>query len=525
MTSETISTQTSDAGLVEIAVSGKPEAFDELVKRYQRAVHAVAFAVVADREAALDVLQESFIAAYRQLHTLSDPSRFGPWVCGIARNQARRMRRMRNRHTSRELPLPETETAPTRPQANALAERISDALATLTEMQADAVTLFYMEGYSIVECAAMLEVPQGTIKRRLHDARQRLKKEMADMVKEHLKEFALPEDYRVVIEKPSRLPSNRNTLCWFGDRWLLIWQDGIWWGPERWRCNNFEYWLSESKDAKTWSEPRRLEIPITHFEDAHAYHLIHSCLHKGRIYLITYMHNSGTDLYSSDDLVNWTAHPRLRLWGAGRGDVFSTGDELIIVHPAWVAARPYCGDRVDLLKSTDGGNNWQWLTPVKWPMAVITDTAGLVVGDRIYIAWREVSETEWRGWSEPGKDSGAELHLSWSDDGGRSWSEPVNVEPLAIHKKQSWTLHLVSTGDELVLCQEVWDDPGTGESEVWLAFSKDSGKTWNEKAVYAAGSLLDPAIAAAPDGTLVLVGSSYSGDRSRTWVVHSRIER
>lgn len=519
------SSDISDAGLVERAVSGESKAFDALAGRFQRAVYAVAFAVVADREAALDVLQESFIAAYRQLHTLDDGSRFGPWVCGIARNQARRLRRVRNRHASRELPLPETEIALNEPQADALAERISDALAALTEIQANVVTLFYMEGYSIDECAAMLEVPQGTVKRRLHDARQRLKKEMTDMVKQHLKEFALPEDYRVVIDKPGKLPSNRTTLCWFKDRFVLIWQDGIWWGPERWRCNNFVYWLSESKDAKTWSEPRQLEIPIAHLEDAHAYHLNHSCVHQGRVYLITYMHNSGTDLYSSDDLMNWVAHPRMRLWGAGRGDVFSAGESLIVTHPAWVAARPYCGDRVDLLKSKDGGNSWQWLTPVSWPMAVITDTAGLTVGDRIYIAWRETRETEWRNWSEPGKDSGSELHISWSDDGGTSWSEPVNVELLSINKGQSWTLQLISTGKELVLCQEVWDDPGTGQSEVWLAFSKDGGKTWNEKAVCTEGSLLDPAIAASPDGSLILVGSSFSDNESRPWIVHSHIKR
>jgi len=520
-----IGTDVDDVRLVDMAISGESRAFDALVERFQRAVHAVAFAVVADRETALDVLQETFIAAYRQLHTLNDGSRFGPWVCGIARNQAKRLRRVSNRHTSRELPLPEMEVAPNEPQADALAERISDALAALTEMQADAVTLFYMEGYSIVECAAILEVPQGTIKRRLHDARQRLKKEMAEMVKDHLKEFALPEDFRVVIDKPSRLPNNRPTLCWFKDRWVLIWQDGTWWGPELWRCDGFEYWLSESKDARTWSEPRRLEIPIAHREDAHAYHLTHSCIHKGRVYLSTYMHNSGTDLYSSDDLVNWVAHPRLRLWAAGRGDIFSAGENLIVTHPAWVAARSCVGDRVDLLKSADGGNYWQWMTPAAWPMAILTDTAGTTVGDRIYIAWRECGETEFRGWSDPGVQGTLEVHISWSDDDGASWSEPVNVEPAALHNKlYSYRLQLVAAGKDLILCQEAGNADEWRKCEIWLTFSSDGGKTWSEKAVYRDGSLRDPAIAAAGDGTFILAGSSYSDDGSRTWVIHSRTE-
>ena len=190
-----VNTQISDAAFVEIALSGDSKAFDALVKRFQRAVHAVAFAVVADREAALDVLQESFIAAYRQLHTLDDPSKFGHWICGIARNQAKRLRRTRNRRNLRELPLPEMEAVWERSQTETLAESIRDALTSLTEIQADVVTLFYMEGYSIAECSLLLDVPQGTIKRRLHDARQRLKKEMTDMVKENLKEFKLPDEY------------------------------------------------------------------------------------------------------------------------------------------------------------------------------------------------------------------------------------------------------------------------------------------------------------------------------------------
>lgn len=403
-----VATEVSDARLVELAMSGDRRAFDALVERFQRAVHAVAFAVVSDREAALDVLQETFIAAYRQLGTLDDAGRFGPWVCGIARNQAKRMRRVRYRHASRELPMPEGDLIPQASQADTLAQSFRDALSCLTEAQADVVTLFYMEGYSIAECADLLGTPQGTVKRRLHDARQRLKKEMTDMVRERLSEFALPEDYRVVIEKPSKLPDNRTTLSWFKDRWVMVWQDGIWWGPERWRCDTFEYWLSESIDAKTWSEPRQLEFTGARFPDADAFHLTHSCVHAGRLYLSSYMHNYGTDIYSSEDLVRWAVHPRLRTWASGRGDIFSAGASLIVTYPAWVAARPYCGDRVDVMESIDGGNNWHWLTPVSWPMAIITDTAGLAVGDRIHIAWRQRQETDFRGWSEPGRNGVAE---------------------------------------------------------------------------------------------------------------------
>ena len=202
-----------DAELVKMAVSGDSKAFDSLVKRFQRAVHAVAFAVVGDREAALDVLQESFIAAYHQMHTLNDPGKFGPWICGIARNQAKRVRRVRYRHTNRELPMSEMETASEKSQTNTLAESIRDALASLTETQADVVTLFYMEGYSVAECSLLLEVPQGTIKRRLHDARQRLKREMTDMVKNTFQNSRCPRIIELLSIKPHRFTARGRRPC------------------------------------------------------------------------------------------------------------------------------------------------------------------------------------------------------------------------------------------------------------------------------------------------------------------------
>jgi len=151
----------SDARLAEMALLGESAAFDTLVRRFQRAVYAVAFAALSDREAALDVLQESFISAYRQLHQLDDPAKFGPWVCGIARNQAKQHIRSRSRIASRELPMPEEEAAVIEQRPDRLAEEIGGALACLTETQADVIALFYMEGYSIAESAALLGVPQG----------------------------------------------------------------------------------------------------------------------------------------------------------------------------------------------------------------------------------------------------------------------------------------------------------------------------------------------------------------------------
>jgi RNA polymerase sigma-70 factor, ECF subfamily len=551
-----ISTEISDASLVAMAVSGEPKAFDALVKRFQRAVHAVAFAVIADREATLDVLQESFIAAYRQLHTLDDGNRFGPWICGIARNQAKRLRRVRNRHASRELPLPEAETAPTESQANALAERISDALATLTEMQANAVALFYMEGYTIAECAAILEVPQGTIKRRLYDARQRLKKEMTDIMKKHLREFALPEEYKVVFEKTTPIHTTSPVMLWFKNRWVLLWQDGLPWEPYD---GPWWYWLSESEDGRNWSEPRRLEMPTG--KDAMRNYseglcLMNGCVFGDRVAFLTHQFAGHMDLYTSEDTVRWTMHPRFRMGMTSRGSLFSSGSDLFLTYPS-IFLGALGGYRVELLRSSDGGFNWQWLNSPFWADGEVHDCTGVVVGNRIYVAWREnmgrwtttpVPDRAYPNWEHsvamhnPDVFDGErvqQVSLTWSDDGGQTWAhsvgrnhwvpkskhpDPVTVGPLDVTKPycSRGRLNMAAFGSLLVITQSVGTEDDN--AEVQVAFSRDGGQNWLEKAIYSPGMLRDVAAEFGPNGSLMIAGSSRTGNEARPWVVHSQVE-
>jgi Neuraminidase (sialidase) len=134
----------------------------------------------------------------------------------------------------------------------------------------------------------------------------------------------------------------------------------------------------------------------------------------------------------------------------------------------------------------------------------------------------------------------------WSDDGGQTWShrvwdpdefpnnsgltihplpdkpEPCLVEVLDVAKPRvSNSLQIAVHEDTLAIAQEVQTD--YYNSEVWLAISRDGGQTWPEKAVYSPGALREPAIAFAADGSLLIAGSSRTGDEARPWVVHSRI--
>src|SRR5947209_1624882 len=82
-----------DRYLVVAALAGRAEAYDELVRRYRGAIILLAWKTLGSREAAQDVAQEAFLAAYQQLGSLKDPRHFGPWLRVIAHNHARRVGR------------------------------------------------------------------------------------------------------------------------------------------------------------------------------------------------------------------------------------------------------------------------------------------------------------------------------------------------------------------------------------------------------------------------------------------------
>src|SRR5437868_3246931 len=89
-----------DGLLVAAAMAGSREAYDELVRRYRGAVILVCWKTLGSRDAAQDAAQEAFVTAFQQLRQLKDPARYGPWICTIARNGARRAVRRSSSHCS-----------------------------------------------------------------------------------------------------------------------------------------------------------------------------------------------------------------------------------------------------------------------------------------------------------------------------------------------------------------------------------------------------------------------------------------
>src|SRR3954449_3012483 len=74
----------SDAELVRLARAGRAEAYAELVRRWAGRITALCHARVGRSHPADDLAQETLLRGFRALGSLSDPERFGPWLCGIA---------------------------------------------------------------------------------------------------------------------------------------------------------------------------------------------------------------------------------------------------------------------------------------------------------------------------------------------------------------------------------------------------------------------------------------------------------
>src|SRR6185436_757369 len=89
----------TDGELLAASRRGERDAFGALVERYQHVVCAITYSRTRDQALSEDVAQDTFIAAWKQLDQLREPGRLRSWLCGIARNLARKARRRSDRET------------------------------------------------------------------------------------------------------------------------------------------------------------------------------------------------------------------------------------------------------------------------------------------------------------------------------------------------------------------------------------------------------------------------------------------
>lgn len=161
-----------DPGLVGAARGGDTGAFEDLVRIYQGHVWRLALHLLHDPDLASDATQEAFVRAYRFLPRYRGDSRFSTWLFSIARNcaldEARKASR-RKRITDRA----EAEPQPTSKDVGVAIE-VREALASLPPDLREPVVMIDMFGISYKEVATILKMPEGTVKSRVHRAREML---------------------------------------------------------------------------------------------------------------------------------------------------------------------------------------------------------------------------------------------------------------------------------------------------------------------------------------------------------------
>jgi RNA polymerase sigma-70 factor (ECF subfamily) len=169
------------------AQQGDADAYGHLVMTYAEVARRVGYGILGNWAEADDVVQDAALAGWQAIERFDPTRSFRPWFLRIVANAALDQLRRRRIRDGEEL----NETLASRspgPDVSAdramLRERINRAMAELPERQRVAVMLFDGEGYSHAEIAAVLRVPEGTVRSYVFHARRALRKSLAALVEE-----------------------------------------------------------------------------------------------------------------------------------------------------------------------------------------------------------------------------------------------------------------------------------------------------------------------------------------------------
>ena len=189
-----------DRELVKRAQRGDPAAFRTLVERYQRRVVSHALAMVKDPDEAMDIAQETFVRVHRYLPSFKGDSSFFTWTWRIATNLCLDAARKKGRgerlgmtaHGDEEDardaeieagmdPVSAALAGPGRRAENReLADKLQEALGTLSENHRTILLLREMEGLSYEELSQTLGIRKGTVMSRLFHARLKMQRKLRE---------------------------------------------------------------------------------------------------------------------------------------------------------------------------------------------------------------------------------------------------------------------------------------------------------------------------------------------------------
>jgi RNA polymerase sigma-70 factor, ECF subfamily len=180
----------TDEELVARSIDGDADSFNELIKRWERPIYALAYRQIGREEDARDVCQETFLRAYRALPGFRGQSKFSSWLYRIALNLCRDW--MRRERRTPVVQAPEdvdlmdlaasrepTESIEDRVARADLARAVERAMTVLPEEQRTAIVLKEFHGLTFQEIADVVGCPLSTVKTRLYQGLTVLRRELA----------------------------------------------------------------------------------------------------------------------------------------------------------------------------------------------------------------------------------------------------------------------------------------------------------------------------------------------------------
>jgi RNA polymerase sigma-70 factor (ECF subfamily) len=189
----------SDGELIRESRRGGKEAFQELVRRYQKRVMAVALGMVHNPDDAMEITQDTFVKAFENIDRFKGESSVYTWLYRIVVNRAIDFRRRERRHPvvrfddrpggdDRREPFEDglKEEHPHDPfdavQAHEVGDRVTEAINELTPDHKAVILLREVEGLSYDEISRVMQCSKGTVMSRLHYARKKLQKQLKDLL-------------------------------------------------------------------------------------------------------------------------------------------------------------------------------------------------------------------------------------------------------------------------------------------------------------------------------------------------------
>ncbi len=170
-----------EANLIQMAAKRDEQAWETLLQKHQEAVFRLAYLFMSDADEAEDIAQDTFLRAYRFIHTFDSSRSFRPWLLSITANLARNCLRSLRRYLGalQRFAHGEPQPVPSLRESEDEAQQLWEQIRRMRLEDQQVLYLRYFLELSDMEISVALSIPVGTVKSRLHRALGRLRSQMA----------------------------------------------------------------------------------------------------------------------------------------------------------------------------------------------------------------------------------------------------------------------------------------------------------------------------------------------------------